>query len=371
MVKKVNKQNVEELIMQATEKMRKKFSNLNLENMENNIKSLEVSIKNRIFLPTSYFPEGNVMVVKEDLTEYEFLEKDFKHMISHEFCHMATTTNPTAFLGTKSGFIKGYGRFTKNIAITEGMTDYLTEEIMGEKSQIAYIFEKKCARSLRMIFGDNFLQSFLDADLKSLYQKTETLGISKREINELFGDMDKSLIWRNECNCNLEDNKLPQKNNQYISNIEKRLINIAARVGLKRNDNKDNIANLIGDIQKEFVPVGLKFSIENKKEEEFLSSYSAGLEDAFLYARKMEDDIRAGRITSEEQIMPKKKSFFKRKQETMSLPSGPNEDRVNKSNQWKDSVRVEQNVDKNVIEINQENIQSDSKYKNHDDDLTI
>ena len=167
--------------------------------------------------------------------------------------------------------------------------------------------------------------------------------------------MDKSLTWRNKCiNELIHKNNLPNINNQYISNIEMKLINIAAIVGLKRQDHKEDIAKLISNIQKQFIPAGLNFSMDNRKAEEFLSKYSDGLEDAFLYAKKMEDDIREGRITSEQQIMPIKKSFFKTKSKILPLaPAISNEVKQDEIDNWKSSLKYDTS---NLNNKNQEDI---------------
>jgi len=369
----INLQKLEKFINDMGQNMRTHFKYFDLKNMEINLNTLEYGTHGEHpKVPAFYGPEYNMISIKEDITELNYTEDELKYIIIHEFSHMASTRNAKSMFGIRSGLQRGSGFFMKNIAITEGLTEHVTREATRIKIDMAYTFERKCAEALIIIFGDEFLQSYFDADCKSLYNYTKSLGISKKEMNELFDDMDKSLLWRNKSIKDMNNNIMPIKNNQYIYNIEKKIVDIAARVGFRRNNDKESIANMIADIQKQFIPSNLEFSNENGNEEQFLSKYSNGLEDAFLYAEKMEEDIRTGRITSEEQIMPKKKSYFKRKQETLSLPSGPNQDRVNKSSQWKEDIKFDQSVNNNVTEINQENIQNDSKDKNHDnDDLTI
>lgn len=369
----VDLKKIEKFINDLGQNMRTHFKDFDLKNMEKNLKGIEFGTHGeQPMVPAFYGPEYNMISIKEDISKFNYTEEELKYMISHEFSHMASTRNAKSMFGLRSGLQRGGGFFMKNVAITEGLTEYVTREVTGLNIDMAYTFERKCAEALITILGDEFLQSYFDADSKSLYKYTNSLGISKKEMNELFDDMDNSLLWRNKSIKDMNNNIMPSKNNEYISNIEKKLVDIAARVGLRRNNDKESIANMIHDIQKQFIPLNLEFSKEDGNEEQFLSKYSNGLEDAFLYAKKMEDDIREGRITSEEQIMPKKKSFFKRKQETLSLHSAPNQDKVNKPNKWKADIKFEHNINNNVTEINQENIQGDIKNKNHDnDDLTI
>lgn len=363
----VNLQKLEKFINDMGQNMRIKFKDFDLKNMEINLNGLEFGTHGEHpRVPAFYGPEYNMISIREDISEWNYTEEELKYIITHEFSHVASTRNAKSMFGIRSGLQRGSGFFMKNIAITEGLTEYVTRKVTGINIEIAYTFERNCAEALITILGDEFLQTYFDADCKSLYKYTNSLGISKKEMNDLFDEIDKSLLWRNKGIYSLSKNKNPKNNNQYISNIEKKLINIAARVGFKKNNDKESIANMIADIQKQFIPFDLEFSKEICSEEQFLSKYSDGLEDAFLYAKKMEKDIRAERITSEQDIIPDKKSFFKRKQEALSLPSGPNQDRVNKSKQWKEDIKFEQNVNNNVT------TQNDSKNKNHDnDDLTI
>ena len=163
MLEEVGKKKIEEIAIEAFNKTRNKFNMFNLNNMNKNIKSLtiETITGEDISSPAKYIPEGNLIVSKQDLRKYKLSSEDFRHMISHEFIHMASTLKPTAFWGTKVGLSKGSGMFVKNIALNEGVTDYLTETICEKESSIGYIFEKKCAKSLHMILGDEFLQAFL------------------------------------------------------------------------------------------------------------------------------------------------------------------------------------------------------------------
>lgn len=367
-------QRVEKFIKEMAQNMKIEFKDFELKNMEINLQGLELGTHGEHpNIPAFYGPEYNMISIKEDIAELNYTEDELKYIIIHEFSHMASTRNAKSMFNIKSGLQRGSGFFMKNIAITEGLTEYATRKVTGLNIDMAYTFERKCAEALITILGDEFLQSYFDADCKSLYKYTNSLGISKKEMNQLFDEMDKSLLWRNKSVMDMRNNVMPNKNNEHIFNIEKKLVDIAVRVGFRRKYDKDSIANMIADIQKQFIPSNLEFSNENGNEEQFLSKYSNGLEDAFLYAKKIEEDIRTGRITTEQQIMPKKKSFFKRKQETFFLPSAPNQDRVNKSKQWKEDLKFEQNLNNNnVTQINQENIQNDSKNKNHDnDDLTI
>lgn len=365
-------QKVENLIKEMAQNMRILFGDFDLKNMNKNLEGLEFEMHGEHpNIPAFYGPEYNLISIKKDLSEFNLSDKELKYMITHEFSHMSSTRNAKSFFKILSGLQRGSGFFTKNIAITEGLTEYVTRKTTGLEIDIAYVFERKCAESLMTIFGNVFLQSYFDADCKSLYKHAKSLGISKKEMNELFDEMDKSLSWRNTSIKENRNNKMPSKNNKCIFNIEKKLVDMAARVGLRRNDDKESISNMINNIQKQFIPPNLEFSDENGKEEEFLSKYSSRLEEAFLYAKKMEEDIRVGRITSEEQIMPTRKTLFRSKKHKLVLPSSTYKKETNKANEWISNLKAKTNAKNNLNENNQNYIQDINKDNPKDDDLTI
>lgn len=188
-------------------------------------------------------------------------------------------------------------------------------------------------------------QCYFDADTDSLFQHAEDCGIPKKELNSLFNDMDKQLIWRNRNVRNVRKRKPLKKNNRYISKIEQKLINMAVKVCMHRGDEKERIIEKINSIQELFITPGLKFSIDKISEEEFLSEYSEGLVEAFEYAEQIKRGVLLDEITSENQIKQISneglfKNIFKNKSSKLLISS---KNDLNNGTDWRNGLKVPNN----------------------------
>jgi len=274
---------------------RAKFSTFDLTNMDKNGKTIHFDVETKIETPARYLSDYNAVILGEKLDD-RYTENERKHAVYHELVHMASTKN-SKILNSKTGFGFIYPPFiAKRIAITEGLTEYITEEITGNEIDISYVFEKRCAKSLCMIFGDDIIQDFFNADEKNLYKDIGKYGISKKEMKELFAEMDKSLMWRNNSALKIRKGKQIEEKNKYICSIEQELVNMAVRVSMEKGESKEDILEKIDRLTQNFIKPNLKFNIGDKKEENFLSEYSEDIDKPFEYATKMKEEILGGNI---------------------------------------------------------------------------
>lgn len=289
--------------------IKEKFGKFDLSNMEKNASKIQFDVETKIQNPVTYVAEANYIILGSKL-DNRYTESERKHAIYHELVHMSTTKKAGSTNSkTGFGFVLGMA-ISKRVAITEGITEYITEKITGNEIDIAYLFEKRCSKSLHEIFGDDLIQNFFNADEKNLYKHVEKYGIFKKELKELFNDMDKSLMWRNNSLVDLRKNKKIKNNNQYISNIEEKLVNITARVCLEKGISKEETLEKIDKVTQCFITPNLNFNIEEPREEAFLSEHSGNLDKPFEYAEKIKEDILLGKIVSSSQLITSKNSLL-------------------------------------------------------------
>lgn len=341
---------------------REKFGNFDLSNMDKNAEKIYFDVETKIQTPARYVSDYNAVILGQNLDD-TYTEAEKQHAIYHELVHMTTTKKAGGFNPkTGFGFIAGQA-IAKRVAITEGMTEYMTERITGNEIDIAYLFEKRCAKSLCVIFGDDIIQDFLNADEKSLYNRAEEYGIAKKEMKELFNNMDKSILWRNNSIINLRKGNQIKKKNKYVSDIEQKLINIAARVSLSRGMSKEEVIQNIDKVSQNFIQPNLKFDINDVNEENFLSEYCESIDEAFEYSKKAKEDILTDKITSASQLTTsnnnfkdKIKTLFKLKKDSanIALPSSMSEKTVD--NMAKEVFLSELENLKNTDDIVVENI---------------
>lgn len=354
------------------------FNQFDLSNLNKNAEKIYFDVETKIQTPAAYIAETNSVILGQKLDD-KYTEDERKHAIYHELVHMTTTKKARSF-NPKTGFsfIAG-AAIAKRVAITEGMTEYMTERITGNEIDIAYLFEKRCAKSLCMIFGDDVIQDFLNADEKSLYKRAHEYGIPKSEIKEVFNSIDKSLMWRNNSVVDFIDGKQIKKKNKYISDIEQKLVNMAVRVSLEKGESKEETAEKIDKISQNFIQSGLEVDINDKKEENFLSQYSEKLNEPFEYAKKIKEEILNGKIVSANELVTKKSSIkdkmisiikIKRGNEKTALPSS--NDKNMKEQETKESFIAELEGLKNSANIDMVNEKdSDKKEIEREEEKTI
>lgn len=315
--------------------IKESFKQFNFSNLDKNAQNVYFDVKTFIRMPAAYIAEYNTIMLGPSLDD-GYTESEKKHAIYHELVHMATTKRK-GMLKPKTGFGFIAGMVVaKRVAITEGMTEYITEKITGSEIDIAYLFEKRCAKSLHEIFGDDIIQDFLNADEKSLYMHGEKYGISQKEIKELFNNIDKSLMWRNNSIIDLRDGKKIKNQNQYIYEVEQKLIDFATRVGLENGESKEEILERIDRITANFIKPNLEFNIEDENEEKFLSAYSQDLNKPFEYSAQIKEQIISDKLVSSSQLVTNKSSLkdkiklmfkIKDNRENVSLPESVIEDK--------------------------------------------
>lgn len=361
---KLKEEYFKETYGQFKNKMRHCFKDYDLSNMEKNIKDgVELRYFSRLSVPARYSADDNMVFVGEELDTNKFSPDDKKHMYFHELVHMSSAKNVRT-LRVKMGLLKAIGPIIrKRDAVNEGVTDVITEKVMGKKTNQAYLFEKMAVKALISILGEEkMFQCYFDADANSLFQHAKDCGIPKKELNSLFNDMDKQLIWRNINVCNVMKGKPIKKNNRYISKIEQKLINMAVRACMHRGEDKERIIEKINSIQQLFITPGLKFSIDKISEEEFLSEYSEGLVEAFEYAEQIKRGVLLDEITSEDQIKQISngglfKNIFKNK--SLKLLASSKSD-INNGKDWRNALKVPNNSSK--FTNNDENSRRKSNY---------
>ena len=268
--------------------MTEKFSRFDLSNMKKNAPNISIYEFDSMQSPAKYISDCNDFVYSiKNIQSYGFSDDELRHMNFHELMHMSSTKRSGNILTTaKTGWGAGSTFFPKQFAITEGMTDYLAEVATGKKVDVGYLFEKRCAQSICEIFGDDAIQSFLNANPNELFKHAESKGIKRKEISQLFKKMDKSLMWR----LSLDKDKIPKEKNNFIYQIEKDLIDLAVKVSINKGDTNEQTAEKITKIQSGFIPAGLKY--ENRQNEEaFISNYSQDLEKAFEYAEQQKEKL--------------------------------------------------------------------------------
>lgn len=209
------------------ETFKEKVSPENYINCINNMRSVDIKKLNLIEDSEEYIEntfsnrlDGYYEASSNQIT----IIKDAKHVLSHEFLHMASTSYDSSGFQVLTRFDTYMGR-----GLNEGYTELLNHRIFGSKS-LSYYDNVKIARILENFFDnkEDMTRAYFTNDIDNVYFNFMRYG-SKYEFLEIMENLDnlaqsrsitENLIISTKTKLKLYDIIKRSKDNEKIKNVE-------------------------------------------------------------------------------------------------------------------------------------------------------
>lgn len=145
-----------------------KFPNIDLNNLANRLKTLKIELGSKyVYREVSqYNPTENVLVLNmSELSK----DHDMKHVLMYELLHIITA---------KDNFV-GFDKDNKLIALNTGYTEILTNNLVGNESDIDYHIDEVIATNViaNMIGNDVMYKAYFENDYNLMNTVLENAGL--------------------------------------------------------------------------------------------------------------------------------------------------------------------------------------------------